>query len=104
MFYDENKKPQLCLVSTSGDMSKNGMGDKNTIYPFTRDKLTQIRDFLTCQLEWDLATHMYPYDLGNSYCQKKLQKYMDSFQELIKHKISESFICSRILIVCFRIS
>ena len=25
---------KLCLVSTGGDMSKRGMGDKNTVYVF----------------------------------------------------------------------
>ena len=28
---------KLCLVSTGGDMSKRGMGDKNTVYLFNRN-------------------------------------------------------------------
>ena len=37
---------QLCLVSTSGDMAKNGMGNKNTVYLFDRKHRKSVDAFL----------------------------------------------------------
>lgn len=87
MLYDKNGKHQKCLVPTSGDMSKNGMGDKNTIYLFKEEHLADVNEFLRCQLEFNLATFMYPLDLGNKYCQSKVWKYFDAFDKLLKLKV-----------------
>ena len=47
-------KTRLCLVATSGDMSKNGMGNKNTVVPFDSAYLKDVKKFLKDQLELDL--------------------------------------------------
>jgi len=87
MFYDKNGNHQKCLVPTSGDMSKNGMSDTNTIYLFKQEHLVDVNEFLRCQLEFNLATFMYPLDLGNKYCQSKLLKYSNAFDKLLKLKV-----------------
>jgi len=87
MLYDKNGNHQKCLVPTSGDMSKNGMGDTNTIYLFKQEHLVDVNEFLRCQLEFNLATFMYPLDLGNKYCYSKVSKYFDAFDKLLKLKV-----------------
>ena len=87
MMYDIEGKYQKCLVATSGDMSKNGMGDTNTIYLFKEEHLVDVNEFLRCQLEFNLATFMYPNDLGNKYCQSKLIRHSNAFCRLLKSKV-----------------
>tara|TARA_R110002020_G_scaffold138162_5_gene307958 strand:- start:144 stop:488 length:345 start_codon:yes stop_codon:yes gene_type:complete len=54
---------KFCLVSVSGDMSKNGMGYKNTVYLFRKEDKKYIDDFLKAQLDYHL--HCYSDHLGN---------------------------------------
>ena len=48
---------QLCLVSTSGDMSSRGMGNHNTIYLFPYKYKKQVDDFFKAQCDWDLIIY-----------------------------------------------
>ncbi len=45
---------KFCLVATSGDMSKHGMGDKNTVYVFKNKHKKYVDRFLKAQLEYHL--------------------------------------------------
>tara|TARA_R110002020_G_scaffold328691_1_gene544660 strand:- start:26 stop:736 length:711 start_codon:yes stop_codon:yes gene_type:complete len=48
---------QLCLVSTSGDMSSRGMGNHNTIYLFPYEYKKQVDNFLKAELNFSLHTY-----------------------------------------------
>ena len=48
---------ELCLVSTSGDMSSRGMGTKNTIYLFPYEYKKQVDNFLKAELNYYLHTY-----------------------------------------------
>ena len=39
-------KTKLCLIATDGDMSKKGMGTKNTVVPFDSAYLKEVKQFL----------------------------------------------------------
>mgnify|MGYP003122457779 CR=1 FL=1 len=70
---------KFCLVSVSGDMSKNGMSDKNTVYIFRKEDKKYIDDFLKAQLNFHL--HCYSDHLGkDSKPYKKLNK---AFRKLL---------------------
>ena len=43
---EENMKTKLCLIATDGDMSKKGMGTKNTVVPFDSAYLKEVKQFL----------------------------------------------------------
>ena len=48
---------KFCLVSTSGDMSKYGIGDKNTVYVFKSEHKKYVDRFLKAQLEYHLQCY-----------------------------------------------
>ena len=55
---------QLCLVSTSGDMSSRGMGNHNTIYLFPYKYKKQVDDFFKAQCVWDLIIYSIEVQAG----------------------------------------
>ncbi len=52
----ENMKTKLCLIATDGDMSKKGMGTKNTVVPFDNAYLKEVKQFLRDQLDLSLES------------------------------------------------
>ena len=82
MHYDKNGDPQLCLVAVSGDMSKNGMGDKNSIYLFHREHLPRVINYLKCYNDFQYSTYLSNMDLTSDDCQKAVWKHYNSFDEL----------------------
>ena len=54
-------KTELCLVSTSGDCSKNGIGNTNEVIPFDDKYKGIVKDFLTAQLEWHVENYYDPF-------------------------------------------
>tara|TARA_R110001592_G_scaffold140907_1_gene362050 strand:+ start:1335 stop:1667 length:333 start_codon:yes stop_codon:yes gene_type:complete len=68
---------RYCLVSTSGDMSKYGISDHNTVYIFNPDHRVYIDKFLKAQLEYHL--HCYSNNL-ETY--KPYKKFINAFQKL----------------------
>jgi len=84
MHYDKNGDPQLCLVAVSGDMSKNGMGDKNSIYLFNREHLPRVVNYLKCYNDFHYSTYLSNMDLTSDDVQKAVWKSYDAFDELKK--------------------
>ena len=54
-------KAELCLVSTSGDCAKNGMGNTNEVIPFDDKYKDIVKDYLTAQLEWHIENYYNPF-------------------------------------------
>tara|TARA_Y100000593_G_scaffold29776_1_gene59017 strand:+ start:6087 stop:6746 length:660 start_codon:yes stop_codon:yes gene_type:complete len=71
-------KTELCLVSTSGDCAKNGMGNTNEVIPFDGKYKDIVKDYLTAQLEWHVQIHYNPM----AY---KCKKNMAIMLKLFKH-------------------
>ena len=87
MHYDKNGNPQLCLVAVSGDMSKNGMGNKNSVYLFHREHLPRVINYLKCYNDFQYSTYLSNMDLTSDDCQKAVWKHYNSFDELKNLKI-----------------
>ena len=75
---------QLCLVSTSGDMSSRGMGTKNTIYLFPNEYKKQVDNFLKAQLNFHLHTYNENWLKGNYKKTSKIpyKRYSESYHVL----------------------
>lgn len=71
-------KAELCLVSTSGDCAKNGMGNTNEVIPFDDKYKDIVKDYLTAQLEWHVQIYYNPM----AY---KCKKNMAIMLKLFKH-------------------
>ena len=78
---------QLCLVSTSGDMAKNGMGNKNTVYLFNRKHRKSVDAFLKAQFKYSLFTLNIKW-LEKKSVKKHLKHYLNTFRKL---KDSDNF-------------
>ena len=68
----ENMKTKLCLIATDGDMSKKGMGTKNTVVPFDSAYLKEVKQFLKDQL--NLSLESINNFLSNKEDHKKFRK------------------------------
>ena len=80
-------KTKLVLIATSGDMSKNGMGNKNTVVPFDSAYLKEVKKFLRDQLELNL----YNMSEDNSSNFSELyENATTSFRKLLDLGIMES--------------
>ena len=78
---------QLCLVSTSGDMSALGMTDTNTVYKFDDCHKKAVDNFLIRQLEWKLYCFSSEFfeDLKNPDCRESeetLGEYHNAYMKL----------------------
>ena len=71
---------KLCLVSTGGDMSKRGMGDKNTVYVFNRKYKKSVDAFLKAQQNFNL--YSYNKNFPNSKNKYIYTKYSKTFLRL----------------------
>ena len=71
---------KLCLVSTGGDMSKRGMGDKNTVYVFNRKYKKSVDAFLKAQQNFNL--YSYNKNFPNSKNKYIYTKYLKTFLKL----------------------
>ena len=84
-------KTRLALIATSGDMSKNGIGSKNTVVPFDSAYLKEVKQFLRDQLELEL--HSMNDNFESKENAKKFRKIYDnvrnSFNKLISLNIME---------------
>ena len=69
---------KFCLVATSGDMSKHGMGDKNTVYVFKNKHKKYVDRFLKAQLEY----HLQCYSLQSGRELKYYLNFNKSFNVL----------------------
>ena len=85
----EKMKTRLALIATSGDMSKNGIGSKNTVVPFDSAYLKEVKQFLRDQLE----LHSVNDNFESKENAKKFRKIYDnlrnSFNKLISLNIME---------------
>ena len=73
---------QLCLVSTSGDMSSRGMGNHNTIYLFPYKYKKQVDDFFKAQCDWDLIIYDEKFGKKGFSSRKHYKKLSDTFHVL----------------------
>ena len=73
---------QLCLVSTSGDMSSRGMGNHNTIYLFPYKYKKQVDDFFKAQCDWDLIIYDEKFGKKGFSSRKHYRKLSDTFHIL----------------------
>ena len=84
-------KTRLALIATSGDMSKNGMGNKNTVVPFDSAYLKDVKVFLRNQLELSLQSMNDDFDSEEN--SKKFRKIYgevrNSFDKLVDLGIME---------------
>lgn len=76
-----NKIPyELCLVATSGDLSKNGMGDTNTVIPFDRKYKKSVDAFLKASVAYDV--HTYNKNFFSNKKRNVYKKYLNTFRKL----------------------
>ena len=80
---------QLCLVSTSGDMAKNGMGNKNTVYLFDRKHRKSVDAFLKAQFKYILFVLNIKW-LEKKSVKKHLKHYINTFKKLKEIEIFKS--------------
>ena len=73
---------ELCLVSTSGDMSCRGMGTKNTIYLFPYKYKKEVDNFFKAQCDWDLIIYDERFGKKGFNSQKHYRKLSDTFDIL----------------------
>tara|TARA_Y100000296_G_scaffold8768_1_gene10314 strand:+ start:169 stop:531 length:363 start_codon:yes stop_codon:yes gene_type:complete len=72
----------LCLIATSGDMSKRGMGNTNSIYLFDNKHKKLVDDFLKAQLNYELNTLEEDFPTKQTDNKKYYDKYADAFYKL----------------------
>jgi len=86
---------QLCLVSTSGDMSARGMTDTNTVYKFDDCHKKSVDDFLRKQLEWKLYRFSSEFfeDLKNPDCRESEEALGEYYNAYMKLKDLGIFTC-----------
>tara|TARA_X000001382_G_C3109659_1_gene159454 strand:- start:147 stop:785 length:639 start_codon:yes stop_codon:yes gene_type:complete len=80
----------LCLVSTGGDMSSRGMGDKNTVYVFPYKYKKQVDDFLKAQCNYNLSTYNDNFGKRGDNSKKYYKKLSETFDVLMDLKIFTS--------------
>ncbi len=80
----------LCLVSTGGDMSSRGMGDKNTVYVFPHKYKKQVDDFLKAQCNWNLIIYDDKFGKKGFNTKKYYKKLSETFHVLMDLKIFTS--------------
>jgi len=80
----------LCLVSTGGDMSSRGMGNKNTVYVFPYKYKKQVDDFLKAQCNWNLIIYDDKFRKKGFNSNKYYKKLSDTFDVLYDLKIFTS--------------
>ena len=73
---------QLCLVSTSGDMSSRRRGNHNTIYLFPYKYKKQVDDFFKDQCDWDLIIYDEKFGKKGFTSRKHYKKLSDTFHVL----------------------
>ena len=78
---------KLCLVSTGGDMSSRGMGNKNTVYVFPYKYKKQVDDFLKAQCNWNLIIYDDKFGKKGFNTNKYYKKLSDTFDVLHDLKI-----------------
>jgi len=81
---------KLCLVSTGGDMSSRGMGDKNTVYVFPYKYKKQVDDFLKAQCNYNLSTYNDNFGTKGDNSKKYYKKLSETFHVLMDLKIFTS--------------
>tara|TARA_R100001015_G_C4575261_1_gene132657 strand:- start:52 stop:765 length:714 start_codon:yes stop_codon:yes gene_type:complete len=75
-----------CLVSTGGDMSGYGMGDKHTVIPFKKESINVVKDYVLKRLEYELRC-LPNYDFNNKITMRYFNKMLDSYHSLELLKI-----------------
>tara|TARA_R110002020_G_scaffold448029_1_gene660656 strand:+ start:148 stop:852 length:705 start_codon:yes stop_codon:yes gene_type:complete len=75
-----------CLVSTGGDMSGYGMGDKHTVIPFKNKCINLVKDYLLKSLQYELRC-IDNYDFNNKITMRYFNKMLDSYHRLTLVKI-----------------
>lgn len=82
------EKMIYCLVSTSGDMSKRGIGNKNTVILFDKKHRKIVSDYLRAELEWKLYSYFEWEKIGNKNQNKIYYNNLSkSFEKLRDAKI-----------------
>jgi len=81
---------KLCLVSTGGDMSSRGMGNKNTVYVFPYKYKKQVDDFLKAQCNYNLSTYNDNFGKKGDNTKKYYKKISETFHVLMDLKIFTS--------------
>lgn len=72
---------KLCLVSTSGDMSRYGMSSINKVIPIDWKDRHRVARFLDAQNKRRLGL-MFCSDYGSSVVQNRSKKFWNLFHEL----------------------
>jgi len=75
-----------CLVSTNGDMSGYGMGDKHTVIPFKNQYIDLVKDYLLKCFQYELRC-IDNCNYTSKITRRYYKKMIDSYTKLESRKI-----------------